>query len=80
MEGENPRDGMSGGLALSGVFWRLSETGGGVPPFCQEWGTLHAEGEIWFEAEHAVLRFSAVLECHNDKCRESVAVCGTGGL
>jgi hypothetical protein len=31
------------------------------------------------DGEDLVLRFSAILECNNDRCREKVAVVGTGG-
>ena len=44
----------------------------------QSAATLQEQGEVWFEAEHVALRFSALLECQNDRCKETVAVSGVG--
>src|SRR4029077_8953639 len=37
-------------------------------------------GEVWFEPDHVVNRFSALLQCTNEQCKEIVAVCGNGGV
>ncbi len=38
-----------------------------------------AHNEDWFDGEHAELRFTAALECTNERCGEFVAVNGSGG-
>jgi len=45
-----------------------------------EEGTLSrgAHHEDWFDPEHADLRFIALLQCNNDKCKEFLAVSGKG--
>jgi hypothetical protein len=37
-----------------------------------------AHSEDWFEPEHTELRFTALLQCNNDKCKEVTSVCGRG--
>lgn len=37
-------------------------------------------GEEWFDHDHVKKRYSALLECNNEKCKEPVVLSGRGGV
>lgn len=39
-----------------------------------------AHSEVWFEPDHVENRFSAMLQCTNESCKEAVTVIGKGSL